>query len=204
MKPKVFVIGDSISWYYGQYLQGMLQPFARYDRKGGSRKMTELADMTDGINGGHSGMVLTYLKGVMNETFFRDSDYLMFNCGIHDVKRLPGAADCQVPLKDYRDNLEEILRLAPMPVIWVTTTAKNPIAAGGTVHQDDLDRYQEAAVEIMKRHQVPILDLNAFTRSLGDDLYLNHTDTVHFNTETQIRQAAFICGWLAHFLSQEI
>ena len=56
----------------------------------------------------------------------------------------------------------------------------------------------------MKEHQVPVLDLNAFTRSLGDDLYLNHTDAVHFNTETQIRQAAFICGWLTHFLAQKV
>ena len=200
MRKKFFVIGDSISWYYGQYLSKMLAPFADYDRKGGSKKMTELADMTDGVNGGHSGMVLIYVKGVLNKTFFKNSDYLVLNCGIHDTKIMPETGKIQIDPETYRKNLESIISIAPMPIIWVTTTPFNLPCGDFAGRQQNIDLYNKAALEIMAKHKIPVIDLDNFTRTLGTDIYLNGTDPCHFNDAAQALQAAFICGQLLSFI----
>ncbi len=66
---KIFVVGDSISCYYGEYLEAMLKDVYEYDRKGNTHKLEDLDDCTNGINGGDSSMVLTYLKSVVNMDF---------------------------------------------------------------------------------------------------------------------------------------
>jgi len=49
----------------------------------------------------------------------------------------------------------------------------------------------------MADHDVPIIDLFSFTRNLGDGIYLNGTDHVHFNDAAAAQQAAFLAGWLS-------
>ena len=53
--------------------------------------------------------------------------------------------------------------------------------------------YNALADSVMRRRGVPAVDLYAFTRALGPDLYADH---VHFRPHIQARQAAFIAGWL--------
>jgi hypothetical protein len=45
---------------------------------------------------------------------------------------------------------------------------------------------------------IPIIDLHTFTRNLGLDLYCDH---VHFHEAVRAQQAAFLAGWLSHWLS---
>jgi lysophospholipase L1-like esterase len=196
---KLFVIGDSISCYYGEYLKSMLEGICEYDRKGGIHKLDDLDDCTNGINGGDSSMVLTYLKSVVNMDFFKP-DYLLLNCGLHDTK-MPGG-NLQVLPEQYSENLKKILDIAQsktIKVIWVRTTPVN----ANTTHwdekeilrrQNDIDRYNRIADEIMEENHIPVIDLHMFTVNLGPDIYLNEVDSVHFNNEAAKLQAAFIAG----------
>ena len=45
-KKLVFVIGDSISCYYGRHLEGMLKEMWKYDRKGGKHTFKDIDDGT--------------------------------------------------------------------------------------------------------------------------------------------------------------
>ncbi len=196
---KLFVIGDSISCYYGKYLEQMLSEICLYDRKGGTHKLENLDDCTDGINGGDSSMVLTYLQSVINMDFFAP-DFLLLNCGIHDTKI--SHAQLQVPPEEYRKNLQKIIDLCTqkrIKIIWVRTTPaneeSNQVAAEELRRrQDHIDVYNEIADNVMETNKVPIIDLHLFTRNLGPEIYLNKVDLVHFNAETAKLQAAFIAG----------
>jgi hypothetical protein len=62
----------------------------------------------------------------------------------------------------------------------------------------DCDAYNQVADEIMSAVGIPIIDLHTFTRNLGPDLYCDH---VHFHESVRAQQAAFLAGWLSHWLS---
>ena len=203
--PSLFVIGDSISCYYGKYLEPMLAGVFKYDRKGGTNKLEDLDDCTDGINGGDSSMVLTYLQSVVKMEFFKP-DYLLLNCGIHDTKT--SGNGLQIPLSQYRDNLETILEITKacgIDVVWVRTTpvnektphwSRNEIAK----RKSEIEEYNQAADEIMQSRTIPIIDLHQFTLNLGADIFLNVDDSVHFNDTTAKLQAAFIAGAIWSFV----
>jgi lysophospholipase L1-like esterase len=196
---KLFVIGDSISCYYGEYLKPMLDGAYEYDRKGGTNKLDDLDDCTDGINGGDSSMVLTYIKSVINMEIFKP-DYLLLNCGIHDTKMPDGKL--QVPPDQYSKNLTQILDIAKsknIKVIWVRTTPVNENTTQWEKEEikrriHDIDLYNDIADEIMPDNDIPIIDLHKFTVNLGPDVFMNSNDSVHFNANTAKLQAAFISG----------
>jgi lysophospholipase L1-like esterase len=198
---KVFVIGDSVSCYYGKYLEPMLKGICEYDRKGGTNKLDDLDDCTDGINGGDSSMVLNYLQSVIDMEFF-NPDYLLLNCGIHDTKIPDGTL--QVPPEQYRGNLQQILKIAAsrnIQVIWISTTPANDKSNQcdkKEVHrrQNDITLYNKIADDVMGQNNIPIIDLHKFTVNLGSEIYLNTVDLVHFNDDTAKLQAAFIAGYL--------
>ncbi|KKR04694.1 MAG: Lipolytic protein G-D-S-L family [Candidatus Uhrbacteria bacterium GW2011_GWF2_39_13] len=198
----LFVIGDSISCYYGRYLEKMLSGIMEYDRKGGSHTLTDLDDCTNGINGGDSSMVLTYLKEVVKKEWF-NPDILLLNCGLHDIKTHPETGALQVPLKQYRKNLDNILSITSdrkITVVWVRTTPLNQKHYTDSKlfvrRAENISEYNSVADQIMKSNNIPVIDLFAFTKTLGDDIYLNGTDDVHFNEKAAAEQAAFIAGWI--------
>ncbi|MEI8244456.1 MAG: SGNH/GDSL hydrolase family protein [Lentisphaerota bacterium] len=203
---KLFVIGDSISCYYGKYLKDMLNGVCEYDRKGGNHKLENLDDCTDGINGGDSSMVLTYFRKVLNKDFFHP-DYLLLNCGLHDIKNNTGKL--QIQPEQYGDNLNQICDLAKhhgIKLIWVRTTPLNEnslhITSGESIwRKGDIEQYNNLADNIMSTRNIPVIDLYSFTKNLGTDIYLNRTDTVHFNDEVARLQAAFIAGLLQPILA---
>ncbi len=202
---KLFVLGDSISCYYGKYLSEMLRGFCQYDRKGGSHCLKELDDCTDGINAGDSRMVLQYLRSVTKMDFFHP-DYLLLNCGLHDTKRPRGKL--QVPLEEYQQNLKTVIDLMQkhnISLIWVRITSVNPNTpqmSQEEIHQrqSDIDACNICADRLMNHNAVSILDLDRFTRNLGDDIYLNGKDSVHFNETAAALQAAFLCGNLQQLM----
>ncbi|MDF3127913.1 hypothetical protein P0Y35_01760 [Kiritimatiellaeota bacterium B1221] len=49
----------------------------------------------------------------------------------------------------------------------------------------------------MKHYHIPIIDLNTFTRNLGDDIYCDH---VHFLEAVRQQQAGYIAGWLSAYI----
>ena len=198
--PKVFVIGDSISMHYGPYLKKSLQGFFEYDRKRDQGQSLADLDNPVGANGGDSGMVLEYLQQLAVDESFQ-ADYLLINCGLHDIKTSPKTGKVQVPADDYRYNLQEIVKLARemgLKLVWVITTPvvdsiHNSKMSGFHRFARDVDRYNRIALQVMKSHKVPVIDLYNFTAALGPDIY---TDHVHFNLVIREKQADFIAGAL--------
>lgn len=199
---KIFVIGDSISCYYGKYLEPMLAECFEYDRKGGTNILEVPDDCTDGVNGGPSSMVLTYLKTVITQDWFCP-DLLLFNCGLHDIKKDAITGEHQINPDDYQANLKKICELIiskPITPIWIRTTPVNrntpPVPPDVKTVRDNADvvKYNTISDQVMEEYKIRKIDLYTFTENLPEPRYLNGTDNVHYNEETSALQAAFIAG----------
>jgi lysophospholipase L1-like esterase len=196
--PLLHVIGDSISMQYGPYLEAMLRGIYSY-----SRKPASTSD-PDSANGGDSSMVLAYLRERLAQP--PKIDLLLANCGLHDIKRNPGAGEPQVPLAAYEDNLRAIIvsgREHGAQVAWVRTTpvvdaVHNSRSASFKRYAEDVARFNAAADRVMAEHGVPSIDLHTFTCNLGPDLFI---DRVHFSDAVRVQQAAFIAGRLYSLVS---
>jgi lysophospholipase L1-like esterase len=202
---KLYVIGDSISIQYGPYLQQALQGVMYYARKEGETEALFNLDNPQGANGGDSSMVLAFLQGMKKQGGL-DADLLLLNCGLHDIKTNPQTRQRQIDIDRYAENLRAIVALvATMPpsLAWIRTTPCDEQIHNQphmTFHRfaADCDAYNQVADEIMSAVGIPIIDLHTFTRNLGPDLYCDH---VHFHESVRAQQAAFLAGWLAHWLS---
>jgi lysophospholipase L1-like esterase len=196
--PSVFVVGDSISIQYGPYLEKYLEGTVSYDRKRDDGQAEKNLDVPVGANGGDSRMVLEYLKIKVNEPAFKP-DYLVLNCGLHDIKHDVKTGKIQVGTTEYRKNLETIIDLLKnkkIGVIWVRTTAvvdsiHNKKSSSITRYGKDLAVYNEIADEVFTRNNIPMIDLYDFTRKLGVDQFIDH---VHYNEQTRSLQAAYLAG----------
>lgn len=193
--PLLHVVGDSISMHYGPYLETMLAGWLAYSRKAGH------ADDPESANGGDSSLVVAYLQSLGND-FLSHIDYLMVNCGLHDIKRSIPDAAYQVPLEQYTANLHAIIKIvqaSKAKLIWVRTTPvvdaiHNSLSQPFHRHASDVESYNARADEIMRSNDVPIIDLFTFTWNLGADVYCDH---VHFKDAIRVQQAAFIAGALS-------
>ncbi len=189
----IFIIGDSISIQYGPYLRDYLDGFMHYDRLAGDPGNL---DDPEGANAGDSRRVLHLLDQLSDI----DADWLLLNCGLHDLRTDPDTGAKQVPLDEYRRNLRAIIdRVDGMRprLVWLRTTPvdeaiHNARQRGFQRFAADVDAYNAAADDVMQG--VPTIDLYTITANLGPDLYLDH---VHFQDAVRRQQAAFIAGWLA-------
>lgn len=189
------VVGDSISMHYGVHLEKMLQGVLSYSRKPPQNSDPESA------NGRDSVCVVEYLQTVRHTL---RCDYLLVNCGLHDLKRNIQTHDLQVPLAAYAANLETIITLAKelgSELIWVRTTPvidqiHNALSTEFRRHAADVADYNAQADATMKQHHLRSIDLFTFTQKLGGaEIYLDH---VHFTDGVRQQQAAFITGYLYH------
>ena len=201
-RPLVFVIGDSISLGYGPYLERCLAPFFHYTRKQGVA--TQALGLPARGNGGDSSQVLMYLDSNSVHDEISEVDYLLVNCGLHDIRTDPVSGSKQVDEATYRANLEKIVVAARelcTTFCWIRTTPCDESVhnrPGASMHRFSADcrAYNEVADSVMNSRAVPCIDLDEFTTTLGHDLY---TDHVHFPPHIQARQAAFIAGWLCAY-----
>lgn len=200
---KIYVIGDSISIHYGPYLQGYLKGFMEYLRKEGEEEALLNLDNPQGANGGDSSMVLSFLNA-RGRAGGIDTDLLLVNCGLHDIKTNPATGERQVPIDAYERNLKEIVKSAAemkTRLVWIRTTPCDEAVhnrPGMEFHRfrADCDAYNRVADHVMAASHVPVIDLHGFTLRLGGDLYCDH---VHFREDIREKQAAFLAGWLAAF-----
>ncbi len=205
MKTKLFVIGDSISIHYGPDLKDFVGSRMDYKRKGASGGEVVDIDKGDAVNGGDSSQVLTYLKSGVEPVL--DSDVLLLNCGLHDVKTDPKSGRHQVPEELYRENLRAIFEFlryrAGLLTVWVRTTHVDDVIHNARVKEfqrfnRDVDLYNKIADEELEAVGFPVVDLNAFTRKLEPGVFADH---VHFVPEVRKLQAAFIAGNLFGLLA---
>ena len=196
---KLFVLGDSISIQYGPFLRKMVGDRFQYDRKRGEAEALADLDRPIGANGGDSGMVLNYLGREWDKQV--RYDVLLVNCGLHDIKTDPTTGRKQVSPAEYRENLEEIVRIAremAHSVVWIRTTdaderIHNTRSSSFYRYHDDVVAYNAIADEVMSAQEIPIIDLYTFTRSFGTSAFNDH---VHYTEEIQCLQAAYIAGYL--------
>lgn len=201
--PTLFIIGDSISIHYGPHLEQYLARTFRYARKQGEAEALLNLDIPAGANGGDSSMVLRYLRTAPEHGEIGRPDYLLINCGLHDIKTDPDSGRKQIGQKLYRANLEGIAAAAGIlsgRLVWIRTTPCDESVHNTRQDQfhrfgTDVVEYNRIADEVMRSRDVPILDLYSFTETLGSgaDLFEDH---VHFPLRVQELQAAFIAGWL--------
>ncbi len=199
---QLFVVGDSISIQYGPYLEEYLEGVLAYDRKSDDGGAPAGTGVYEGPNGGDSRSVAGYLESRARDGSFKP-DYLLVNCGLHDIRRKLGEdLAYQVSPEDYRENLERIYTVSReigAHLIWVRTT---PVV--DSIHNQpdmefhryaaDQEKYNAIADEVFKGRDVPILDLDGFTRKLGTGTFIDH---VHFSKEVRALQGAFIAGFLS-------
>lgn len=204
-RPRLYVIGDSISIQYGPYLEQYLAGRFAYARKTAEAEARFDLPQPMGDNGGDSSVVLAFLRGLI-EAGEPDgnwtADLLLVNCGLHDIKTDPATGRKQVEIDDYRRNLQEIVALAEranIPLVWVRTTPCDE-----AVHNTrpdtafyrfaaDCTAYNAVADAVMAAAGLPSIDLHNFTASLGSELFCDH---VHFYDHIREKQAAYIAGWL--------
>lgn len=155
--PKVLIIGDSISIGYTPAVAELLAGKAEVSHNLGNAR--------------HSGWGREHVNAWLGDTSW---DVIHFNFGLHDLKYVDDegkntsskeSGHIQVPLEQYRDNLEAIvtrLENTGAKLIFATTT---PFPAGLTNplrEVEDVAKYNAAALEVMKKHKVTVNDLHAF------------------------------------------
>jgi len=168
---KVVLIGDSIRMYYQETVRTELE---------GSAEVIAPED-----NGGTSSNVLAHLDAWITT---HRPDLVHLNCGLHDIKRVDGRPPVTA-LQEYASNVEQIFRgilAGGSALIWATTT---PVNEQWHHERKEFDRweadvaaYNEAALEVARRLDVPVNDLFAVVMAAGRDELLS-PDGVHFTDE---------------------
>ena len=170
--PRVLLIGDSISIGYTVPVRTILAGKANVHRP--------LTNCGATING------LRNLDLWLGNTKW---DVIHFNFGLHDLKftgpnneRLcdPSEGAQRVPIQEYEKNLDSItrrLKKTGAAVIWRNTTPVPPGAKGRIA--GDSKRYNEAAAQIMTKHEIPTHDMYSFSVKHMDEIMLKAN--VHFS-----------------------
>lgn len=156
--PRVLLIGDSISIGYTRPVMKLLEGKAEVQRVKG--------------NAGHTGMGLDRLPKWLDAKHGK-WDVIHFNWGLWDLcyrnpeSKTQGRRDkvngklTHTP-EQYRENLEKIvviLKKTNAKLIWASTTPVPEGEAGRKVGDDTI--YNRIAMEVMKKHDIPINDLHA-------------------------------------------
>lgn len=197
---KIYVIGDSISIQYGPFLKQYLNENIEYSRKEGVEEALLNLDIPQGANGGDSKMVLKFLTAKIKSGNL-NADYLLLNCGLHDIKTDIKTNKQQVSIDEYKQNLKTILDLLEsknQKMIWIKTTPcidkiHNSEDSKFLRFEKDCFAYNSVADKLMTQANIPIIDLYSFTKKLGTDIYCDH---VHFHDHVREKQGAFIAGYL--------
>ncbi|MGQ9649533.1 MAG: glycosyl hydrolase family 28 protein [Phycisphaerae bacterium] len=150
-RPRVLIIGDSISIGYTEPVREMLG---------------DVADVTH--NPGNAADTWKGLKELDAWLGSQKWSVIHFNWGLHDLKHVrDGRLDLTAPrvssLEQYRDNLEKLvlrLKASGARLIWASTTPI-PEGAAGRIKGQEIE-FNAAAREIMDKHGVMVNDLHTW------------------------------------------
>ena len=193
--PKVLIIGDSISIGYTKPLAKILNGKAKVVHNKG--------------NAQHSRNGLAKLDSWLGKTKW---DVIHFNHGLHDLKYIDANgknsptkenSHMQIPLDEYAKNMEAIvtrLKKTGAKLIFATTTpypeGVNPLRVPA-----DAQKYNAAALEIMKKHGVPVNDL--YTVVLPQLKTLQKPKNVHFTAAGSKALAEKVAKYILKTIDQQ-
>jgi len=128
-----------------------------------------------------------------------------WNNGLHDIGHNPKRAPVQMPLEVYRANLGHILRelrhLTPR-IVWATSTPVHPKRLfrddTWSWRNEEIERYNEAALELMRAEGVPVNDLHALVEGNVEE-YLAE-DQLHLSEAGQVACAEAVAEAVKRFL----
>ena len=205
MKKKIFLLGDSISLHYNPILIPATADKYDWETKPGRAEALKNLDIPVDANGGTSKSVLSFLR----DEEARDAlhyDYLLFNCGLHDIVQAQKGGEMRVDAGNYHKNLTEIVELMlahGIKPLWVSTTPvedarhnKNP---NFLRFNTNVLLYNAIALEIMKKYGVPRINLYGFTAAIVGEKYADH---VHYIEPIRRMQAEFIAEKLDEILAE--
>lgn len=194
-KPKILIIGDSISIGYTPFVKEYFTDKAEVFHNPG--------------NAQHTG---TGLKNIEEWIGKEDWDIIQFNWGLWDLcyrhpdSNIQGKKDkingeITFGIDDYSSNLDSLVQMIKQntdaKLIFVTTTFVPEDEAGR--YKEDAIRYNEAAKQVMNDHNVAVNDI--FETSMAiHNLYGKGNKDVHYTTEGYKALAELI----TKFLEEEI
>jgi hypothetical protein len=192
--PRVLLLGDSISGGYAGSVSSLLKGKAL---------------VTRGNNGGPSTAGLKNLDQTLGDEPW---DLIHFNWGLHDMTFQSRMTPEERGIDQYAARLEQLvvrLKKTGAKLIWATTTpwcpepyeyAAKRLKVKLQYSAREEKQWKDAALEVMKKHHIPVNDLHAL---LLPDLnkYMDKPDDIHFNrkgSEAMGRQIAAVTGELLH------
>ncbi len=171
-KKEVLIIGDSISIGYTPFLQKALAPEINVEH-----------------NPGNGGNTKRGVQSIDQWLGGKQWDVIVFNFGLHDLVRIDSLkkynvvdGKIQVTIEDYKKNLNIIaskLKQTTATLIFVTTTMVPENASGRK--GDDVAVYNAAAIEVMKKNGIQVLDL--YTSSLTTHPNNSKLGDVHYTEQ---------------------
>jgi len=174
-KPKILIIGDSISIGYFLYVKDALARKAEVHHNPG--------------NAQHTG---TGLEKVEEWIGNKDWDIIQFNWGLWDLcyrhpdSKLYGNRDKErgtltYTVGEYAANMDSIVtlfkKISDAKLIFVTSTYV-PENEGGR-YQKDAIRYNEAALKVMQKHAIEVNDIYEKSANIHQKFGIGNDD-VHF------------------------
>jgi len=175
-KPKILIIGDSISNGYMSFVVEYFSGKAMVSHNPG--------------NAQHSGFGLQKIREwIAGEEW----DIIQYNWGLHDLcyrspeSKVQGNRDkvngkITNSVEQYKTNLDSIVTILKLStkakLIFVTTTYVPENEAGR--FQDDVQKYNAAALEVMKKHKIQVNDIYGKSIAIHKKWGLG-SDNVHYS-----------------------
>lgn len=187
-KPKVLILGDSISLGYTPVLMGMMYKQVDISRP-------------ENKNGGWINCEGTKRGAQMIDEWLSadDFDVIHFNFGLHDLKHVHPETGRnsnnpkhpqQSDLEQYEKNLRVIvakLKATNAKLIFATTTPYPDKPGGPLRRADQPAKYNKVAVEIMKENNIRVNDLHGLVLPNMDKMLL--PNNVHFRPNANVTMA---------------
>lgn len=150
-RPRVLLLGDSIRLGYQPIVAQLLR------------------DRADVVGPEENCQFSLYTLATLNRWIgeLGEPDIIHWNNGIHDAGHNPCRNPSQMPIELYCAVLDTIIsrlkKITPS-IIWATSTPVHPrrVFRGDewSWRNEEIDRYNEAAADLMKRNSIPINDLH--------------------------------------------
>lgn len=192
-RKRVLLIGDSIRMHYTPIVRRKL------------RKSAEILIIDENCQ--DSRKVKANLLRWIDNFNAESIDIIHFNCGLHDIKKPFDAEENQVPIEEYRQNLEDIVEIlkerTDAVLIWANTTPvifeRHHEHKSFDRHLEDVIDYNEVARLIMEKGEIPINDLYAelYTGRIGK--YIKK-DGVHLRRRGNRIIANKVAGYISDYL----